>query len=473
MKTIICTTGTSIARGCRTLGAYQQSASRWEDEAIDLEREIANRLASSDLRDAEARIEASAELHSLHRLQVEPGDTVVLLATDTVDGRVCAESLAGAIRQAFALDEAGVRLHRIPGLQVRDGKRLREEGLVRFAETVISYVENPQVRHGGELILNPTGGFKGVVPFLAAIGMIFRIPTVYVFEHSTSLITLPPLPVQFDLHLYERAATALRYIHNESYVHETEFFDRIDGYHPHERDLFLSFVERVENQMVTLSPLAFVLLRISEEGARHIYLSPKAVATLKQSTGLSQLALERLLIRLGDPVWRSIHIHSTSGSTDLEVYKPGNTAERAFCIVEGDRVNVCELFTDHDVYERMLSKCRRAQYNTSQFTAWEPDVSRDDTDRNYRHSLAGEVRRLQTEVNELRARQGDAIGDATQAWKERLASKTTIIAKQRTDLVQAHKTQQELEKTLKEKDREIHTLQEQIAADTSASEAGA
>jgi putative CRISPR-associated protein (TIGR02619 family) len=460
MKTIICTTGTSIARGCQTLRAYQESASGWEDAATDLEQEIAARLAAFDLGTAPDRVEASAELHSLHRLQVEPGDTVVLLATDTVDGRVCAEALARSIRQAFALDENGVRLHRVPGLQVRDGKRLREEGLVRFADIVISYVENPQYRHGGELILNPTGGFKGVVPFLAAIGMIFRIPTVYVFEHANNLITLPPLPVQFDLHLYERAAAALRYIHEESYVHEEEFFSRIDGYQTHERDLFLSFVEQVENQMVTLSPLAFVLLRMSEEGARQIFLSSKAAATLKQSSGLSQLALERLLIRLGDPVWRSIHIHSTNGSTDLEVYKPGNTAERAFCIIEGDRVNVCELFTDHDLYERMLSKCRRADYQTGQFTAWEPDTAPDRVERNYRHSLAGEVRRLQTELNEVRGRQGAAVGGATQEWKQRLESKTNIIARQRKDLERARKTQQELEKRIAQQERQIAALQQ-------------
>lgn len=464
MKTIICTTGTSIAKGCPALRAYQEDASKWEDQAVDLEDQIATRLANYNLSTAQDRIEASAELHSLHRLQIETGDTIVLLATDTVDGRVCAEALARAVRQAFSLEEASVRLHRIPGLQVRDGKRLREEGLVRFAETVISYVENPQYRHGGEMFLNPTGGFKGVVPFLAAIGMLFRIPTVYVFEHSNTLITLPPLPVQFDLHLYERAATALRHIHDESYVHEQEFFSRIEGYHTHERDLFLSFVERVENQMVTLSPLAFVLLRISEEGARQIHLSPKAAATLQQSSGLSQLALERLLIRLGDPVWRSIHIHSSSGSTDLEVYKPGNTAERAFCIVEGDRVNVCELFTDHDVYERHLSKCQRAHYDTRQFIPWEPELSNDEVDTNYRHFLAAEVHRLQAEINDMRARQGDAVGTARQEWKERVNAKTSIIGRQRNELSDAKKKQNELKKSLQRQESEIKALKEEVRA---------
>ncbi len=431
MKTIICTTGTSIAQGCKSLSLYQGIATSWDDEAMDLEEEIRERMSGLDLAGESGRVEASAELHSLHRLNVQPEDSVVLLATDTADGRVCAEATASAIGKAYGMVPDQIRLHQIPGLQVRDGKRLREEGLVRFADTVISYVENPQFRHGSELILNPTGGFKGVVPFLAAIGMIFRIKTVYVFEFSNALITLPPLPVQFDLHLYERAAAGLRYIHEESYVHEEEFLARIEGYQSHEHDLFLSFIESAENGMVTLSPLAFVLVRISREGTRNVYLSPKAATALETSDGLKRLALQRLLLRVSDPVWRSIHIHAVQGC-DLEVYKPGNVAERACCITQGERVYVCELLPDHDDYERKLNGFRREHYALESFTHWEPDSSPDEVETAYANTLEAEVEALRAVINELQAQTGQKVGDA-----RKKATQTENMLREKTRRLQA------------------------------------
>ncbi|HMO50108.1 MAG TPA: putative CRISPR-associated protein [Kiritimatiellia bacterium] len=417
MKTILTTVGTSIAQSCKILGEYQRKATTWEDRADDLREQINLRLAGMDLTTDGGRSAASAEINSLNRLGVGPEDRVVLLATDTADGRACAEILKQTLTTIFSLPAGQVILHRIPGLQVRDAERLRTEGLVRFVDIVTSYIENPQYRHGGEIILNPTGGYKGIVPFLAAIGMIFKLKTVYVFEFANALITLPPLPVSFDLHLYERAAPALEYIHAEGAVPEARFFDRIRDYQPHEHDLFLGFVESDDTGMVTLSPLACVLLRISEQGIRNILLSPKAADALESADGLKKLALQRLLLRLSDPVWRSIHIHAVQGC-DLEVYKPGNVAERALCITRDDHVHVCELMTDHDDYERKLGTCRRNQYPFKDFTLWEPDVPADDIETSYAATLEAELESCRNQVRILSASTGAKVGEAKKRSQE-------------------------------------------------------
>ncbi len=462
MKTVICTTGTSIARNCGSLKAYQQRATSWDDPTPDLDKEIAARLSGMDLTKEADRVEVSAEVHSLHRLGLSSGDRVVLLATDTADGRVCAQAIARAIRIAFGLDEEQIALHRIEGLQVRDAVRLRDVGLVRFTDAVISCVENPQYRHGSELILNPTGGFKGVVPFLAVIGMIFRLKTVYVFESSSALIVLPPLPLTFDLHLYERAAAALQHIYKNSYVNEAEFFSRIADYQPHERDLFMGFVESAEGQMMTLSPLAFVLVRIGEEGCRELYLSKSARNALESSQGLKRLALERLLLRLADPVWRSVHIHSVTG-TDLEVYKPGSTAERAFCVTRGDRVNVCELIPDHDDYERMLQACHRADYNLERFEPWTPNLELSDIEAEYRKGMEEEIERLRRELNECLAHKGKAIGEARKDSRAEVARLRDQVAIERREKEQLRCEKTNLAGLLREAEAQIDDLRKKMA----------
>jgi len=148
MRTIICTTGTSIARGCRSLAAFQGASAGWDADAGALAREIEARLGALNLSSDTDRIAASAELNSLHRLGVTDDDTVVLLATDTADGRACAEATTKAVVKAFGLRPEHVVVRRVPGLQVRDGKALRETGIVNLLTLVMGTIGDPQQRYG-------------------------------------------------------------------------------------------------------------------------------------------------------------------------------------------------------------------------------------------------------------------------------------------------------------------------------------
>jgi len=96
--TYLCTTGTSIAQGTPSLREYQQRETTWDEPADDLAADIRERLASLDLSDAEARRRASAEINSLNRMGLNAEDRVILFVTDTADGRVCAEAVAGILR---------------------------------------------------------------------------------------------------------------------------------------------------------------------------------------------------------------------------------------------------------------------------------------------------------------------------------------------------------------------------------------
>src|SRR6266571_9247936 len=169
---IVCTTGTSIANGCPALAQLLRGLQPWEFEAVKLRRELATKLATVDLSLAEAQRRLSAELHALQRLGTSLGAEVVLLASDTAEGRACAEMLRDAVLLAFGLPEEAVRIERTAGLQVRNSKQLREMSLPNLIRNLICEIRAGARVPGQRVVLNSTGGFKGIVPFIAVLGMI-------------------------------------------------------------------------------------------------------------------------------------------------------------------------------------------------------------------------------------------------------------------------------------------------------------
>lgn len=445
-QTVLCTTGTSIANGCPALRDLQKNSRPWDAAVPDLEAEIVGRLRNFDLGRAEDRHRASAELHSLERLGLNPGDSVVLLATDTADGRACAEATRDCLAEHFGLQLADLKVDRVEGLQVRDAVALRRQGLVNLTDAVLRYIDDPQVRYGSELILNPTGGYKGIVPFLTILGMLFRLRSVYVFEHANALIQLPPLPVTFDLPLYERALPAIEKVLEEGALPELEFFARVEGFQEHERELLGGFLES-DGGLVTLSPLAMVLARLDRTGARTIYLSPKVRETLDGVTGSQRIVAERLLARVAHPLWRSIHRHRIAG-TDLEVFKPGNVAERVACIVSRERVDVCALYLSHDQYERGVSARRRSEFNPETFTSWEVPAL-DDLEQNLREVRGDELDQAREKIRRLQ----EQLKEARQPYREELKTFRSAAAEANRLRAQNGRLEMEAEGVRRELDR--------------------
>ena len=372
---IICTTGTSIANGCAALKPLLRSPRPWEDEVPELRQEIASKLAGLDLDDSASLRRLAAELNVLSVLGLEAGNEVVLLASDTAEGRACAEMLRDALLVAFPLNEASVRICRITGLQVLDARRLREVGLPSLIRTVITEIGSSARIPGQRVILNPTGGFKGVVPFLSLIGMIFGLRTVYIFEFSDALIDLPPLPVTFDLALFLRAKPALQQLLRAGPIKRETYFEAIQKFQPFEEALFQGFIEHAATPgEVQLSPLAAVLAEMDASGPGKIRLSPSVHAVVENLTGLRRRRFELLMARVSQPLWRTLHLHSFP-TTDLEVYKQGSVPERIAGITHADAFYVCEYYPSHETYEAELPGKRAARYRLDQFTDWSGDSS--------------------------------------------------------------------------------------------------
>lgn len=359
-RTIICTVGTSIANGCPSIRSYYQRNSNWDEDVAPLLAEINERLDGL-LGSATGLHQASAEIHSLHRLGCGPTDEVVLLTSDTAEGRACLEATERTLAKVF--NPSKIQTHRVVGLQSSDGERMKKEGIPNLLNQILPYLRDPQRRYGSELILNPTGGFKGIVPFTTVLGMLYSVRVIYLFEFSSDLINLPPLPVTLDLELFERARVALDWAQNEAVFAASKFFSLIAGFEPAEDDLFAGFLEREPDGIATLSPLATALLEEDREKAGYIMVSKKARAWLDSLPDHERQRMEDLACRLSSALCRR-NQRKTFHGTDLEVYGRSRFAARFAGFTDGGVFHLClgEKVTNHDDYERKFANLCRSDF---------------------------------------------------------------------------------------------------------------
>ncbi len=211
-KTVVCSVGTSAAKGiCAPAqllawvaenGGPEQAAERIYERFRDVKPEGAALLDK-----------LSAEIHSLVRIGLEECCRVILLASATDDGLACAL----AIRR-YLLDRwpsLQVEVSSVPGLQVSDPSLFRKQGAVEYCRRCLEAV----AKYGREnVILNPTGGYKALVPYAVLVGMLKRVPCRYIFEQSTVLLDLPPLPVEFQRGLFEAHRSVFERIEQETAI---------------------------------------------------------------------------------------------------------------------------------------------------------------------------------------------------------------------------------------------------------------
>lgn len=417
-KLVICSVGTSISNGCPSQKSLFADNREWCAESNFLQREIQESLRKRNFFSGSPDVaaQASAELNSLYKLGIQSGDKIVLLSSDNFQGRVCAEMISFCLQKRFSIFENDIDIKRIEGLQVHDEKLLRESGLKNLVKAMLSYLSNESYRYSYDIIINPTGGFKGIVPFLTILGMLYGRKSVYVFEYAKQLITLPPLPFSFDLNIYNRVRDALHYLENEVAVPEQAFFCRIKDYAPEEHDLFTAFIEPFDDSgKITISPLAYCLLQI-DSPEQSCYVSDNVIDTLRNVDATTREKLIRLVDNIACPIWRNSHLHRWEGN-DLLIIKPGNTAERFAGFMKNNMFYVALAFPSHAEYEKDLPKYSRCSFSNIHFKRWQLNVHVDgvskeesslqkllDSEIERNHNLEKRIRELEQKLSNFSRR---------------------------------------------------------------------
>lgn len=327
-KTIICSVGTSAARN---LGLRPADLTNWvkqQQSVEDSAEKVFQTFRDVSPSGENLKNKLSAEIHSLVRIGITHKDRIILLASSTDDGYCCALAVEKYLKLHW--DGIYVKTEQVRGLQVNDAELFRTTGVVEFVRLILKEVAHYDPSN---IILNPTGGFKALVPYTVLVGMLKGIKCDYIFEQSTTLLELPPLPVEFKRSQFEAYRTLFEEIERETAISQ----DKWEGQVPYvERAWFDSLVE-FSNGQVTLSAVGFLFLdEIRKPSILVPFLSRRAIRDCFDNLAqLDDCDPFRYLSRVAtskEALEQAKHINVGNG---LYWLKPGNTTDRYLVSVEG------------------------------------------------------------------------------------------------------------------------------------------
>lgn len=264
MKRVITTVGTSLISNYKDAGNKSIDGHK---DYLDLEcskwNDRRNKQIKSSIGEWMRNTKnASAEIKSLIKIKEELQDLidVYLLTTDTIASNVCAE----LIKDNFKGNEElkiyfNPETDMIKGLQVNNSDLFVKDGLINLVERVKDITDNRYE----DVILNITGGYKALIPYMTIIGQIYNIPIYYIFEETDELIKIPQTPVDFDFSVIEENYTAFQALGKESNNLPTPSYfksDLLESEQEFNRLKNENLIEEIEGK-VKLTPLGSLLMK--------------------------------------------------------------------------------------------------------------------------------------------------------------------------------------------------------------------
>ncbi|MCX7634705.1 MAG: putative CRISPR-associated protein [Syntrophales bacterium] len=330
IRTIINTVGTSLF----------SNAARYLGVEIPSEKEMERYLLQAD------PAKAAAETNAISRLWRE-GDRLIFLHSHTERGYTCALVLCRHYRRQ------GIEctLEEVKDLNYQE-RRFKMRGLRSLVNDVIELILHER-RHGREVILNATGGFKAEIAYATLIGLLFDLPVYYIHEAFGDIIEMPPAPVAWDYSLIADYEEFFLWL-SQDYRETKEVDARLRGMPPETRLLIVE-----EEGFSTLSPAGeafFSAFRYEVEKAASVavYLSGQAQATLAKLDSVTRRRFEREIEKMRFATLRRSGSDMVRNS-DCLVYPKGHRDERIFYYEKEGALWVCEVAHHSDKsYERLI-----------------------------------------------------------------------------------------------------------------------
>ncbi|MCR4416744.1 MAG: hypothetical protein NUV92_03245 [Ignavibacteria bacterium] len=189
----------------------------------------------------------SAEIKSLVKLKDNLNSylEIHLLSSDTV-----LSYLAGNLIQDFitklGFDGNLIKSHLVKDLQVWD-KNNFNNGLVNLLNKIYQIVND----YWDDVIINITGGYKAVIPYLTIFAQVHQRPIYYIFEKTDALISISPIPIDISWGIFDKHMNIL-------YKLEKEGIAELNNIPVEDLSSILSFLEKADNYFA-LNPLGITL----------------------------------------------------------------------------------------------------------------------------------------------------------------------------------------------------------------------
>jgi len=138
--------------------------------------------------------QASAETNSLSKTNLQNGDILYFLCSNTPPGKICAQAL-----YQYYQNRCNVQKITIENLK---GDKF-EQGLRELTDKIVEIIRE-QKNNANQIIINATGGYKPESTYATLAGILQKVEIKYLHEEFDNLVELPPIPISFDLSLFHR-----------------------------------------------------------------------------------------------------------------------------------------------------------------------------------------------------------------------------------------------------------------------------
>ena len=120
-------------------------------------------------------------------------DNHYLIHTDTYQGKITADLLVAWFEAHGIKNVHAVKIDNLNTRSASDFRKGIDNLIVWCNETLSEYRQI----NGWKVIFNLVGGFKALQGYMQTLGMFYASETIYIFESSNELLTIPQLPVDF------------------------------------------------------------------------------------------------------------------------------------------------------------------------------------------------------------------------------------------------------------------------------------
>ncbi|MBL7815764.1 MAG: hypothetical protein JNL70_12190 [Saprospiraceae bacterium] len=219
---------------------------------------------------------ASAEIKSLIKIaeKTKQDITAHLIATDTLLSVLACELIEYWFKLHYKGDYTisivfNLNQDRIENLNI-DTIRHFKAGLTTLMTRFYVLLNT----NGNEqLILNITGGYKAIIPYLTILGQVNKVVVKYIFEDTEELIEIPRLPLSLDESLFDKYTTEFTKLENDTldisehyqFVQEAESCLDIDGKECMLNSLGFALWEKYKSQFFTFKCSDDVWLEIGKQ----------------------------------------------------------------------------------------------------------------------------------------------------------------------------------------------------------------
>lgn len=217
---LIATCGTSILTNARDIKneilGDRNFNEMLQEESVLLKERIKAKLKDKKANEKECGVELNSTFYLIQKNEALM-DKIYLIVSDSIEGELAGNIIKDLLIEKLSIKE--VEIKKIDKLNISKEHDFAIKGLRNLAGEVSRIIRKWA---GNNIMISPIGGLKAQIFVVGLIAQLFKIPAYYLYENSTKIVALLPLPISLDLEFFKENIEVLSKVVKEGMILEKE-----------------------------------------------------------------------------------------------------------------------------------------------------------------------------------------------------------------------------------------------------------